>query len=116
VTSGERYVRLTSDKHIHVLDFNPHHVRLEISRTGAQDTSRIRSGGGKEGSVQVVHGPTLLKHEGELNPWRKRVCTELPFVHTISKDPYSITGAMIDGKRIIGVEVLFISCVYKGND
>jgi hypothetical protein len=28
-------------------------------------------------------------------------------VHTISKDPYSISGAMIDGKRIIGVEVLF---------
>jgi hypothetical protein len=97
-----------------VLDFNPHHVRLELSRAGAQDnSSRIRSGGRKE--VQVVHGQTLLKHGGESNPWRKIVSTELPFIDTISKDPYSVSGVMIDGE-IVGVEVLFLSCVYKGND
>jgi hypothetical protein len=112
VTAGERYVRLI-DRHIHVLDFNPHHVRLELSRAGAQDnSSRMRSGGRKEGSVQVVHGRTLVKHGCRSNPWRKNVYTELPFVHTISKDPYSITAAMIDGERIIGVKVLFLSRVY----
>jgi hypothetical protein len=64
----------------------------------------------------AIHGQTLLKHGGESNPWRKIVSTELPFIDTISKDPYSVSGVMIDGERIVGVEVLFLSCVYKGND
>lgn len=111
VSSGQRYVRLTSDRHIHLFDFNPHHVRRELARANSIDANADANTGARS-AVEVVHGKTFLIHPIESYPWRKKVYTELPYVHTISKDRHSIGAVLIDGERIIGIKVRLLFCKF----
>jgi hypothetical protein len=126
--AGERYVRLAPDRHIHLLDFNPHHVRVQLAcaRTAAEnaqfpsargESASVREREGRS-SVQVVHGKTVLEHGGEANPWRKKLYSELPYVLTVSNDVYRIGGVVMDEERIIGLrlKVLLPSLMSFRND
>jgi hypothetical protein len=128
VSAGERYVRLAHDRHIHVLDFNPHHVRMELAgvrvgmaegssadsdsvsndSTNVQEgTARIKAdnGPGEGGSVQVVYGRTKLTHGSQSNPWQKKIYSELPYVLTVSNRRYRVGGVVVDEERILGLKV-----------
>jgi hypothetical protein len=108
-SAGERYVRLAPDRHIHLLDFNPHHVRLELARVRAGKvegpsavSDEVREG--KEpapGSVQVVNYKTVLTHGREKNPWRDKLYSGLPYVLTVSKEAYHAGAVVIDEERLI---------------
>jgi hypothetical protein len=117
-SSGERYVRLARDGFIHLLDFNPHHVRLELARVraGAVEvaSSAVRDESanaivreGKEavpsarGTVEVVHYRTMLTHGQRKNPWREKLYGDLPYVLTVSKESYPFSAVAIDEERVL---------------
>lgn len=109
---GERYVRLAPDHRIHLLDFNPYHVRLQIDMQAGVHSSAWGEGAGmrqRGGSVQVVQGRTLLEHSGDKNPWRKELYSELPHVLTVCDEIYPIGSIVMDEERLIGLHlVLFL--------
>lgn len=67
-SSGERYVRFAPDHRIHLLDFNPHHVRLETARaldgmsetigTGADPSAGAIANTGEDMGAPAADGET----------------------------------------------------------
>jgi hypothetical protein len=116
--AGERYVRLAPDRRIHVLDFNPHHVRLQTAAVAGSSPSTAAQNEDAGGSVQVVSEKTMLTHGTDKNPWQKKLYTELPYVLSVSNEVYPrMGGVVMDEERIIGLElkVLLPSFFFFGN-
>jgi hypothetical protein len=106
-TSGQCYVQIASNAHeepapIHILDFNPYHVRRLQAQGGScsSATSEIRLVTEFDEDSFSEHGVFL-----------EEVRSTLPYVECTSKELFTYNAVLIEEERIIGIRVCKTVCI-----